>query len=669
MTEWWKDYPWRMIQTNLRQIDMRDINAGRFVEDLLSFDATVVLFNAAGIIANYPTDLDYEPVNEYLTGDSMAKIIEKCHDAGIRIMARTDFSKVREPVYEKHPGWAFRDAEGKIVNYNGDVHVCPNGPYQQEYMFKIITDMFKRLPFDGIFYNMGGFQTKDYSYNYHGICHCQNCERKFKERFGLELPKKEDMNDPVYRKHRVFQEECIRDLNERLAKHVRAIGAGIAMNDHEYQRIESNTEIGRPLPLWQYAAASNTRNSGLRGSGKHPSNTSVDFLGFYYRHVAVSPHLQELRMWQNLANLGGLDYYLIGRLDNHGDKSGYAGIRKVFKFAKENYEELKGLDSDAKVALFHKSHWDDDPEVRGWIRALTENHIPFDEIQLSRLSNTDQIRPYQLAILPDLKFMADDKAAIFDEFANKGGTVLASGETSFWDGSFEKRPGPALKCLGVEEVYYHRKDMLSAMFLVDTPEEKEIFTRYRDTRYIAFGSDLVFTKPNPKAKKWLRMLAPQMYGPPERCYGLNENDQPAFTSFPYGQGLGLYIPWKPGAFLYREGYSNTEWFMWDVLEHICKVKSIAPDLSPMVETTLASRPNRTVIQMVNTSGHFGNSYFAPLALNNVELRIPVSAPVREARTLYRKGRLEYRQTDGFVEISLPFLGEYEAVVLETENNV
>jgi hypothetical protein len=473
------------------------------------------------------------------------------------------------------------------------------------------------------------------------------------------------MNDPVYRKHRVFQEECIRDLNERLAKHVRAIGPGIAMNDHEYQRIESNTEIGRPLPLWQYAASSNTRNSQLRGSGKRPTNTSVDFLGFYYRHVAVSPHLQELRMWQNLANLGGLDYYLIGRLDNHGDKSGYAGIRKVFKFAKESYEELKGLDSAAKVALFHKSHWDDDPEVRGWTRALTERHIPFDELQLSQLRNIEQIRRYQLVILPDLKFMADDKAAVFDEFAGQGGTVLASGETSFYDGCFEKRPEPALKCLGIEDVYYHRKDMLSAMFLVDTPEEKELFPHYRNTRYIAFGNELVFTKPGPEAKKWLRMLAPQMYGPPERCYGLNENDQPAFTSFPYGQGAGLYIPWKPGAFLYKEGYLNTEWFMWDVLEQICKVKSIAPELSPMVETTIASRPDRVVVQLVNTSGHFGNSYFAPLPLAGIKLKVPVPAPVRALRTLYRREKLEYRQTDGLVELTLPCLEEYEAVVLET----
>jgi hypothetical protein len=69
--------------------------------------------------------------------------------------------------------------------------------------------------------------------------------------------------------------------------------------------------------------------------------------------------------------------------------------------------------------------------------------------------------------------------------------------------------------------------------------------------------------------------------------------------------------------------------------------------------------------MVNTSGHFGNSYFAPLPLADVKLRCPVLDPVRRVRTLYRKEELEYRQTDGLVEIILPCLQEYEAVVLET----
>ena len=58
---WWENYPWRMIQTNLREIDMEDMDAKKYVADLQAFGATVVTLNAAGIIASYDTELEDQP--------------------------------------------------------------------------------------------------------------------------------------------------------------------------------------------------------------------------------------------------------------------------------------------------------------------------------------------------------------------------------------------------------------------------------------------------------------------------------------------------------------------------------------------------------------------------------------------------------------------------------
>lgn len=672
--EWWKNYPWRLIQTNLREIDMKDIDAEQYVRDLQSFNATVALFNASGIIANYETDLDYEPVNEYLSGDSIAMIIDKCHEAGIRIMARTDFSKIREAVYRKHPDWAFRKANGEIANYNGDVQVCPNGPYQQDYMFRIIGDMFARLPFDGIFYNMGGFQTRDYSNNYHGLCHCENCKKLFMERFGNAIPAIEDPSDPAYRKHRVFRRECIRELDARLTSHVRSIGLHIAINGNDYQRIESNTEIDRPLPLWQYSASSNTRNSHQMENDIQVSNTTVDFLGFSCRHVAVSPWLQELRLWQNIANRGNVDYYLIGRLDNHGDKSSFENIRKVFRFARENHDELKDLRSGARALLFHGAHWDDDPEARGWVRAFCEAHIPLDEMRLEFLESCEPLCQYKLIILPDLKHISCREAAILDEYASRGGTVLATGETAFFTEDYEPRKSMPLSCMGMGEIESCRKDMLSSMLRIDTPLGKNLFPHFSDTAYIAIGHEYISMKPDPAGhggKGYLRLIPPQMFGPPERCYSTDESDAPGFSINNFGEGRGIYIPWKPGTFFYREGYSNTAWFMWDMLQMVCGMESLAPELTPMVEITLSARPGRLVVQLVNLSGHYGNSYYQPLELRDIHLKIPIGKnQVRELRALRSAGKLPGGsqiaggQGGEYLEFTLPLLRDYEAIIIE-----
>ena len=60
---------------------------------------------------------------------------------------------------------------------------------------------------------------------------------------------------------------------------------------------------------------------------------------------------------QNLANGGAVDYYLIGRLDNHSDKSGYEGIRRAFNFHKENEEHYKNLHGDCDTVVLTEPHW------------------------------------------------------------------------------------------------------------------------------------------------------------------------------------------------------------------------------------------------------------------------------------------------------------------------
>jgi len=125
-------------------------------------------------------------------------------------------------------------------------------------------------------------------------------------------------------------------------------------------------------------------------------------------------------MWQNLANLGGLDFYLIGRLDNHEDRSGYAGIRKVFHFHKENERQIAGLKSKAEALLLRAEFFVDVNEERGWIRALTENHILFDEVRFAEAEEYS-FDKYKAVILPNTLNLSPGLVRKLDAFAEKGG--------------------------------------------------------------------------------------------------------------------------------------------------------------------------------------------------------------------------------------------------------
>ena len=668
MKPWWQTHPWRMIQTNLRETDMLDINADQLVAELKSFYATVLMISAAGIIANYQTNLPYESQNRYLKGDSLAVILDRCHQAGIKVIARTDFSKIELPVYQQHPEWAYRRADGKMINYNGYVQTCLNGGYQQEYTFKVVEELLTTLPFDGIFYNMSGFQTVDYSFVNHGLCHCDSCKAKFRERFGLELPEKVDFSDPVYQKYRVFTRECETDYEKRLSEFVKAINPEIAINGVDFQRIESSTEVDKSFYSWywqwQYSASSNSRCAGSTEPFVRASNTSVDFIGYPYRHVSASPHLQELRLWQNLANNGGLDYYFMGRPDTHADHSAYEAVRKVFGFAGQHAAVYKGLTSLAKVLVLRKALWDDDNEMRGWVRMLSEAHIPLDECLLSRFPSEEQLQKYSLVILPDIAFLSDAQAGTLDRFADAGGVVLATGRTGLADDQYQPRREMPLRCMGVNGVRYVRDDMMSAMLRVKETEH-DVFPHLKKSPYVAIGGEFVFTETAPEAIPYLSLIPPHRFGPPECCYFEQVTEIPGVSVYPYGKGKGVYIPWKPGTFFYREGVENTAWFMRDVLEKLCGVHSIAPGLTPMVETTLYRGEGKTVVQLVNISGHYGNSYYQPLPVKEIQIEL-TGVQASGVHTLLGGHAQAAGNDEGKTMITLDVLNDYEAIFITTD---
>lgn len=641
---WWENYPWRMIQTNLREIDMADIDAEQYVQDAKDFGATVVMLNAAGIVASYDTKIPVHSRSEFLRGDSLREIVEECHRAGIRVIARTDFSKIRYPLYEAHPDWAFRTAEGGIFNCNGDVQVCPNSGYQQEAVYKILREMLTAIPFDGIFFNMSGGFVTGYDGTLYGVCMCETCRKLYREGTGQEPPVK-GMRDPQFMRYMGFQSKLIQASKKRQYQFIKDLNPELAVNGFDYQRTECNTDMDRPP--WLYAASSNARSSG--GRRRTADCASVDFMGFRYRDSSVSPALMELRQWQCLANGGGLSLFIMGRLDNHKDVSGFAPTKKVFDFHKKHEALFCGLSSAAEVALIQKGGMArSDPEVYGWIQALSESHVPFDEIKLPELT-AEALRGKKVVVLGDVKNLPEAQAAVLDEFAANGGAVIASGDTI------------KLKCLGIKALGERQKGLMSSVFEVGE-SDREAFPRCQEAPLIATGADLQLAEFEDHTDKYLRLIPEHPYGPPERCWYTEVTDHPGVTVHHYGAGCGVYIPWMIGSFYFNQGWQNTLNMMQDVLFRLCGLSELAPGLTPMVELTLAKKDGLLAVQLVNGTGCFANRWFPPVPVRDIRLELPI-LEYRHVRAL-NGGAVAAETAEGKLIIHLDELREYEAVIIE-----
>lgn len=199
------------IQNNMRDIDAA-MDGDRYVADLKSFDCNVAMVGVGGITSFYPTKLEYQVVSPWLPEgkDLIRELIDKCHAEGIRVIGRFDFGRTHEKFYEDHKDWYYHAKDGRLLRCANCLSTCISGWYQTDYSLTILRDALERFPdIDGIFFNAFGFSGWDYYGNNLGVCHCENCQRKFREQYGLELPWEEVPSDPAYEAYQDFKRRSI----------------------------------------------------------------------------------------------------------------------------------------------------------------------------------------------------------------------------------------------------------------------------------------------------------------------------------------------------------------------------------------------------------------------------------------------------------------------------
>ena len=186
---WWMTEPIRWVQTNLRETDTA-LDPGRLVAQLVDFKANCLLIGMGGIVAHYPTKVEHHVVSPHLPRgrDMFGEVLELAHRNGIRVIGRFDFSKAERPVFDAHPEWFFRTGAGEPVVYNGLYSTCIAGGYYAEKAMEILAEALTNYDVDGLFFNMFGNPTTDYSGADVGSCHCDACRRMYRERTGRELP-------------------------------------------------------------------------------------------------------------------------------------------------------------------------------------------------------------------------------------------------------------------------------------------------------------------------------------------------------------------------------------------------------------------------------------------------------------------------------------------------
>jgi len=655
--EWWLR-PHRMIQTNLREIDaMMDLD--RYVRDVKDFGADVVLFNIGGIVANYPTDLEFHWRNTYMKGDMAGTVLEKLHAEGIRMIGRFDFSKINEKFASQNPQWLYVGESGQNVNYNGQVHTCVSGGYQQQYMFKILGEAVDRYPLDGVFFNMIGYQRRDYSGNYHGICQCQNCKRLFKQYSGLELPTTAEEENPTYKKYLQFTSKMKDRQFSRVNTFLKSKRASLGICTYTKEGIdiirkESNSALGKGT----YIDTDRAKKTLLEAGRRQLANAAVHFIAIGFRHASVAPYLTGRRLFQQMINGAWLDFYCIGPLHRQEDRPGLTIVRDIYRFGAANEEYLLETKPAAQVALFAR----EDPEYTGMVEILCENQIPFELVDL----DLPQLREYEIVIIPGADGLKDQQINVLDKYIEQGGKALITG-----------RIPAKLQCLNSLK-FKNTRAPEKGSYIRIRPEDRD-----RLDRDILKQLDLVFLQgifhvyesdeEGPRlagiqTDNLLRLIPGDMFGPPEKCYYRNVSDVPALFHRQYGKGSAAYFPWEIASHYHIQCHQGHANLVLGVMENLLGLnRNLKVQSHRLVEVTHRQDNNNQFewVALYNHSGQREDAIHPPIPMNDIEIYLRPAKPVKTVRLLKDTQQLGFSAaSNGQVSVTVPQLKHYEIVLFE-----
>ncbi|WP_084778538.1 family 10 glycosylhydrolase [Saccharibacillus sacchari] len=665
---WWMEESIRMIQTNLRETDAT-MDPVRLMDDLDALSANVLMVNAGGIFAFYPSELEEQYVTPFLENDLVGTLTDLAHQRGKRIIVRFDFSKAHESLFERHPEWFYRTRAGQEVNYQGIVHTCVNGHYQQKVSLKMIGEVLERYPVDGIFFNMFGYQHWDYSGNHYGPCYCENCRRRFSEMYGQDLEQYDGKNGPLQQEYAEFCEQTTREMLRRIREFVKKDYPNVAISTYHTEgvdlvRSESNTSLKRPLPRWLYAASENIASVEGGWDDKRSSCCSINAVDLPYRFTGVSVHETEIRLYEALAQGSVLDFCIIGTFPDYPDSSNLPTVQRIFRFQQENESVFKNLKPIVDVLLVKPESGTARGEYLGLFKILKEKQIPFEVVVRERLSwRLEKENGALVLLLPGVDRLTEKERELLERKQREGLRIAATG------GALAEDAESLSALFGIRELT-RLPDAESAYFEADGEGVAGI---PEGRRWIVAPGPCWAAEVEPGVAGRLRSIEAATFGPPERAYGHARSEGfDAVTIRRSGAGSGLYYGWQPGEWYSRYGWQDHKEAFAAVLEHELEsgwtLKSDAPS---SVEVFLhRTGESDLLLQCINLSGFNGMTYHEAVPIgpmtftiggSNAEALSDLFLNRCEAISLVNQNHIDVQQTATGISLTIERLEKYEAV--------
>jgi len=718
-TPWYRRaYLWG--QTNITEKDPVQYDIAWWREQWKRTQVDAVIVNAGGIVAYYPSRFPLHHRAEFLNGrDLFGELTKAAHDDGLFVMARMDSNRTAEDFFQAHPDWFARDSGGRPYRAADKYIACINSPYYDEYLPAVLREIVERSHPDGFTDNSWAGMGRE------SICYCANCARVFRAKAGDALPVKADWDDPAYRhwiewnyarrldvwdlNNRVTREaggaDCIwsgmnsgsvtaqarsfRDLKEICRR------ADIVMLDHQRRDDETG---------FQQNGDTGKRVHGLLGWDKlAPESMAMYESGPGYYRVASKP-VAEARMWMIAGIAGGIQpwWHHVGAYQE--DRRMFHTAEPVMRWWKTNQQYLVDRKPVANVGVVWSQRSTDffgrdDPGDRvdapytGFMHALVRARIPYLPVPADEI---DRIGGgMTVLILPNIGALSDAQASAIRRFVEKGGSLVATGETGAYDESGDPRADFVLADLFAchriavapklhgtnrrEELHSYLRLAPALAARLDGPrpgnerppigERHAVLRGFDDTDILAFGGSLSPLKVEPGALVPLTLIPPFPTYPPETAWMRQPaTDIPGLILSQRGRARVAFMPADIDRRYAKEHLPDHAGLLANIVRWAAGDDlPVTVDGTGLIDCHLYAQPGRVILHMVNLTSEA--TWRAPVdelirvGPFKVTMRVPRDAAKASGRLLVAGRDLRVGLDGGIASFVVESILDHEVIVI------
>ena len=675
--------PWhqkvrRVGQLNITEHDPAVLNVEEWADYWASLKCDAVLASVTGIIAFYPSEVPFHRRSKFLNGrDLTGELVAAAKKRNMRVVARFSPDLNWGDAIQAHPEWFRRDKLGNPIPAAEEpalYNTCIFTTYMTEHMPALMREVNTRYEIDGLFTNAWPIIGRMPE------CYCAACK---------DLP---HFDTPAYWQKYTERVVFLWKMWDGIAKQKGpdnlffanmggAIESGPDMTAlkglAQWYNCDNQGRGGEEEAIWGCSLQGRVCNAIM--DGHTATNVTAAYATGKPRWRNIHKSTQEAQMWMDETVASGMVpwYHFIGGEDGLGaDRRWHEPGREFYDWLALHDQHLVNKSSIADIAVvmgqrtqrFYRSPELGDPmmNIHGIYQALLEGRFLFDFLHEHDLT-TQKIRKYKTILLPNIALLSDAECAGLRSFAQNGGSIMASFETSLYNENNQRRKDFGIADLFGIHATGERRTRVGNAFMGRIERSHPILDGFTDTDWLPGAQWLQPTAPvqNPI----MTVIPPYVNYPPELAYPpVEKTDIPDLVAKEVGRSRLVYFAGDIERTSWQSGNTDLAMLLRNSVRWLSRGDAPATvEGKGLVETFAWETQAGYALHVLNYTnpGAFKGwiREYYPIGEQRVKMSIPQGRRVSRVQLLRSGKDIPFNRTEGVIEFVIPGVLDYEIAAM------